>query len=191
VSGGITDNEASLFPQGGLSLVILANIILPQKDFLLTNSTPVKIISIDMQRIFTTVKSTNYIPAILARNIARKSNAFEALYVKQGFISECTTSNIFAFFKDTLCTPDSDLLQGITRSLILDFAKEKFKIDLSPISYARLLEADEVFITSSGKGILPVNQIDNHKIGNGKPGQRTQVLKEMFFQRVGVNQAAL
>jgi len=190
VSGGVTDNEASIFPQGALSLVIIANPILPKLDPIL-NSISVKIISVDINRILTTVKTTNYIPAILARKIARKSNAVEALYVNQGMISECTTSNIFAFYKDTLCTPDSNLLLGITRSLILDFAKEKFKLELGPISYSRLLEADEVFITSAGKGILPVIQIDNHKVGNGKPGQRTQVIKEMFYKRVGLNLASL
>jgi len=143
----------------------------------------VKIISVDMNRVFITAKTTNYITALMARNIAQKANAFEALYVNQGMISECTTSNIFAFYKDKLCTPDTNILLGITRHLILDIAKEKFEVEIGPLSFEKLLMADEVFITSAGKVVLPVVQIDDHKVGNGKPGPRAQIINEMLLKR--------
>lgn len=106
-------------------------------------------------------------------------------------ISECTTSNVFAFYKDKLCTTESNVLLGITRGLILDFVQEKFPVEIGPISYARLLEADEVFITSASKLVYPVVQIDNHKVGNGKPGRRTQIIQELLNKRLGKSLANL
>jgi len=182
VTGGKSDAERFfLVATGKPSLIILALPVSQLEPKIDLNG--VKIISIDMNRVFITAKTTNYITALMAKKIAQKADAFEALYVNQGMISECTTSNIFAFYKDKLCTPDTNILLGITRHLILGLAKEKFEVEIGPMSYEKLLKADEVFITSAGKILLPVVQIDNHKVGNGKPGPRAQIINEMLLKR--------
>jgi len=184
-TGGKVDMNNMIFPENKekSSLILIMNKITSTaaEKF----SMGVKIISVDYPRAFTTAKTTNYITAILAKKMAEQENAFEAVYVRHGLVSECSTSNIFAFFNNQLYTPDVDILEGITRALILELAKQKFQIIIGPITYGRLLEADEVFISSATKEILPVVQIDNHKIGKGKPGPNTTILKQMLDQKFG------
>jgi len=124
VSGGELDMDTAIFPKdrNKPSVIMLAEPVrkLSNSDNFLKG---VKLISVDYNRTFTTVKTTNYITAILAKYQARDAKAFETLYVRNGFVSECPTSNIFAFFGDNLVTPEIDVLSGITRQLILELAK--------------------------------------------------------------------
>mgnify|MGYP005851397245 CR=1 FL=1 len=90
---------------------------------------------------------------------------------------EGTTSNLFAFFGQTLVTPPSNgILKGITRQLILSLATDLFQIEKKPVLLDQLLTADEVFITGTNKGVVPVIQIDDTLISSGKPGKNTRKL---------------
>ena len=127
------------------------------------------------------VKSLAYIGAIMAMKEAAQQGAVEALYrTKDGFVTECTRSNFFVFEGDTLITPQDDVLDGITRRVVLDLAKEQFDVQLRPLPYADLAAVDETFITSSTKEVLPVVEIDGVTIGGGVPGRRTRELMTRF-----------
>ncbi len=137
----------------------------------------VKVITDFQQRIVPAAKSTSYIPAALALNRAKKQGAVEALYIdRNNNVLEATTSNVFAFFHNTLATPNQGILQGITRNLVLSLAHEKFSVEERDISLTELLTAQEVFITGTNKGIVPVVQIDETIIGNAQPGPNTRKL---------------
>lgn len=137
----------------------------------------VKIITIEYKREFTKYKLGNYIEAIRNFNLLKRKNAFEILYVHKNYVYECSRSNIFCFNKNNLITPD-DVLEGITRKFILKLARKKFNVFIKPLKLKDLLKSDEVFITSTIIEILPVVQIDNYKIKNGKVGYRTKILME-------------
>ena len=135
----------------------------------------VKIITISAKRDIPSAKSISYIRATLALKQAYTEQAVEALYVnKDNFVTECTTSNLFAFINDSLVTPEKDVLNGITRQVILSITKEKFKIEKRQIHLHELFKADEVFITGTNKGIVPVVKIDKKIINTGKVGERTK-----------------
>ncbi len=139
----------------------------------------VKVITEFQERTLPKAKSTSYIPAALALKRAREQDAMEAIYIdRNNNALEATTSNLFAFFKDTLATPAQGILHGITRNLVLSLAKEKedFSVEERNISLPELLTAQEVFITGTNKGIVPVVQIDKTLIGSGQPGPHTQTL---------------
>lgn len=138
----------------------------------------VKVITLVQERPLAGAKVTAYIPATLALNQAKAAGATEVIYIDRNHNAlEGTTSNLFAFFGNTLVTPPADgILKGITRKVILSLAKERFEVQESPILLEKLLTADEVFITGTNKGIVPVVKIDDTPIHDGKPGPGTRAL---------------
>ncbi|MEX1298678.1 MAG: aminotransferase class IV [Desulfotignum sp.] len=138
----------------------------------------IKVITLVQERPLAGAKVTAYIPATMALNQAKAFGATEVIYIDRNHNAlEGTTSNLFAFFGDTLVTPPADgILKGITRKVILSLAGDRFEISESPIPLEKLLTADEVFITGTNKGVVPVVKIDDTPIGNGRPGPNTLTL---------------
>ncbi len=122
----------------------------------------------------TGAKVGNYLVAVLAMRQAKPANANEALIVNsEGKVVEGATSNLFARYGHELITPpeSAGILPGITRQLVLEVA-ERLKISVSyrcPI-LSELLGADEIFITSSVREILPIVKLDGRTVGDGRPG---------------------
>ncbi|AFZ31283.1 D-amino-acid transaminase [Gloeocapsa sp. PCC 7428] len=147
----------------------------------------VKVITVQTQRFIPGAKSLNYISAIMALQQAKQVNAVEALYVNQHHVLEGTTTNLFVFRDHKLITPKENILHGITREVVLELAKNKFEIVEQPIYYSDLNRCDEAFITATNKEIMPVTQIDDLQISNGKPGENTQHLMHLFhnYTRLG------
>ncbi len=137
----------------------------------------VKIISWEVERPIPGAKSIDYISASLALKKAAAQGAVEALYIdRNGLALECTTANIFAFVGGTLTTPGRGILSGVTRKVVLQLAERLFPIDIRDVSRAQLVAADEVFITGTSKGLVPVVRIDEATIGDGRPGKNTRRL---------------
>ena len=138
----------------------------------------VKVITLVQERPLAGAKVTAYIPAAMALNQARAAGAVEVIYIDRLHNAlEGTTSNLFAFFGDTLVTPPADgILKGITRKVILSLAGDRFDISETPLPLETLLTAGEVFITGTNKGVVPVVKIDDTPIGDGRPGPNTRVL---------------
>lgn len=137
----------------------------------------VGIVTVEVERYKPGAKSINYIPATIALKAARKKGAIEAVYIdREGFVLEGTTSNIFAFFKGRLVTPGRGILSGVTRQVVLDIAKDLYDVDIRDLSLEEMLAADEVFITGTNKGLVPVVQVDGRTIGNGRPGEQVKAV---------------
>jgi branched-chain amino acid aminotransferase len=148
------------------------------------------LVTVDLARFMPTVKSLNYISAIMGQKKARAAGAVEALFrTPAGEVVECTTSNLFVVHGAHLFTPEADVLPGITRQVVLDLAEDHFAVVKRPIRYVELATAGEVFITSTTKEIMPIVRIDDLTIGNGRPGPSTQRLHALF--RSYVNRLAV
>lgn len=177
VTGGPSSDFMT--PSGTPRLLVLVSPVpkLPEKWY----TDGVKIISWEIERPIPGAKSIDYISASLALKKAAAEGAVESLYIdRNGLALECTTSNIFAFFGGRLATPGRGILSGVTRKVVLTLAEELFPIDIRDISRDELLSADEVFITGTSKGLVPVVQVDDGIIGDGRPGRRTrQLMAEM------------
>ena len=109
-------------------------------------------------------KHANYLNAILAYDEAVRAGADEALMLDANErIGECSTANIFFVRKSCVCTPSlsAGILGGITRALVLDLASGAgLEIDQSLFEMDALLDAEEVFVTSSVMGVCPVQSVD-------------------------------
>ena len=139
------------------------------------------------------VKSGSYLASVLALREARTRGAFEALLrAADGTWSEATTSNLFVVRDGVLHTPGlaDHILPGITRALVLALAGEEGIVaSLGPVDDLALLGADELFLTSSIKEVLPVVSVDGRPVGSGRPGPVTQRLAAAFGSAVAVLQA--
>jgi len=162
-------------PQGNPRMIVMVTDLkkLPESWY----RDGIKVITYPLERSLPDAKVISYIPAALALKKAKETQAVEAVYVNRKMEAlEGTTSNLFAFFKDILVTPKDGILKGITRQAVLALAEKFYAPEEAPISMDHLLTADEVFISGTSKGIVPVIQIDNAIIGDGKPGTRTKNL---------------
>jgi branched-chain amino acid aminotransferase len=175
VTGG--SSHDFMTPSGPPRLLVLVSPIPKLPETWYTDG--VKIISWEVERPIPGAKSIDYISASLALKKAAAEGAIEALYIdRNGLALECTTSNIFAFKGDTLITPGRGILSGVTRKVVLQLADGLFPIDIRDISRQELVTTDEVFITGTSKGLVPVIRIDADIIGDGRPGKKTRRLME-------------
>ncbi len=114
-------------------------------------------------------KSGNYLNNVMAMAAAKNYGADDAVMINsKNEITEGTTFNIYAVIGGSLLTPDvkSGLLKGITRQKVLEICEEEsIPIQVTSFTPEKLLSADEVFITSSTRGIMPVGRINDHKYG--------------------------
>ncbi len=181
VTGG--ESEDSIQPIGKPMLAVLISEL--QERDMQRFAQGYKLITTTFQRTAPEAKTTNYLVAIRALKEAVRRNATDALFVnEQGHVLEATRSNFFIFRGDKLVTPGTGILLGITRNVVLQLARGHFPIEERPILLGELAQADEAFITSSSKEIMPVVQIDDVTIGKGMPGPRTYELEQRFIELV-------
>jgi len=139
-----------------------------------------KLVTFEYQRELPHVKTTNYLNSIRLDPLKREKGAFNMLYYYQNRVTECPRDNFFIFVGDTLITPKDDVLQGITRKHILRLSREHFSVEEREVSLQESSSADEAFTTSTSKGVIPIVQIDDHKIGRGSVGERTKTIMGLF-----------
>lgn len=130
------------------------------------------------------IKSLNYLNNILAKMEAIGVGLSESLMLdKNGFLTECTSENIFLIKKGVIYTPTSvvGILEGVTRSVVMELAgKEKVDVQMAFLTPHDLYTADEAFVTGTGAEVLPVVEVDGRKIGDGRVGSMTRLLLKRF-----------
>jgi len=134
------------------------------------------------------VKSLNFLTYIIARFEAKDMGYDEAILTNtKGDVAEAATSNIFLVKNGAVITPSllSGILPGITRAMVIRIAiKLGLPVREKAVSYKDLLSADEVFLTNSLAEILPVTRIGPKRIGSGKPGEVTKLLRISYQKEV-------
>ncbi|VAW93872.1 D-alanine aminotransferase [hydrothermal vent metagenome] len=137
----------------------------------------------DIRWQYCNIKAITLLPNILLKQTAIDEDAQEAILVRNGEVTEGSASNIFVVIDGVIKTPpkSSRLLAGITRDLIVELAnKNNIKCIESNFSQTDLSSADEIWLTSSTKEVLPIVKLNNEIIGNGKPGPISQKMYKIF-----------
>lgn len=133
------------------------------------------------QRFMPHAKTINYITAVTLQKTRKDWGAAEILYHARGNMLECATSNAFIVNGGTIITPREDILHGITRLVALKLAREAgYPVEERSVTLDELFAADEAFITSSFKDIVPIVSVDGKMIGSGAPGPVTRDLMARF-----------
>ena len=132
------------------------------------------------------IKSLNYLNNILAKIEAINAGCIEAIMLNaEGFVAECTGDNIFMMKGGRLLTPPfaAGALQGITRGVVLDIARE-MGVEVAEPNLTRydLFNSDECFITGTAAEVVPVVKIDGRPVANGRPGKKTKKFMAAYHQ---------
>ena len=101
---------------------------------------------------------------------------------RNGNLTEGPGFNIFALVHGTLLTPDAGVLDGITRRTVLELAERAgIRARECPLPAAALERAEEVFLTSTAGGVMPVVSVNGSRLGDGRPGSVTRRLRELYW----------
>ena len=180
LTGGYGDTAAQL--KSPNFLVIAESLSLfSEKEY----KVGVSVMTNKFQRELPQTKSLNYLHAMRLEPEKKQKGVFDILYHWSHGVTECPRGNFFIFKDDTLITPKEHVLLGITRKVVLQQAKERFKTEEREIRIEELHAADEAFITSTSKRIIPVVRVDDKTIGDGMVGANTIQLIEDFDRYVG------
>jgi branched-chain amino acid aminotransferase len=130
------------------------------------------------------IKSNNLLNNALAAQEAYRRGAFEGIMRNyRGELAECTTANLFIVKDGVALTPpiDAGLLAGITREFLFEVGPANgIDVQERVLRDDDLFDADEAFLTSSTRELLPITTVDDRKIGAGKPGPVTDALLTAF-----------
>lgn len=133
------------------------------------------------------IKSVSLLPNTMLFNKAVEAGAGECVLIRDGFVTEATHSSVLGVKNGVVITrPLSDLiLPGITRKVILEICAEKnIPVEERSFSEKELFEMDELIIAGTGSEVTPAIQINDKKVGTGKPGKITQLIQQRFFELV-------
>jgi branched-chain amino acid aminotransferase len=176
-TGGVSSDGVTPEGKGILMVMVTPRHIPPEWWY----NKGTKIVTVDFERFMPEAKSTNYINAIYALQMAKKQGGVEALYVdSHNRILECTTSNFFFFKAGKLVTSYQDILPGVTRNVILEIAGNHFEIETRDIDRSEINQMEEAFITASNKEVAPVVMINDLQIGDGQVGENTKKIMQIF-----------
>ena len=135
-------------------------------------------------------KTGNLLRSVLAMREAKAAGAFEAITLtSDGRISDGITSNIYLIQDSTLLTPshESGILEGITRGVVLDLAKRaQLTVVEGVLDRGEIEKSNELFLTSSTRGVVPIVRIAGKPVGSGVPGPVTRRLMEDYRREVDV-----
>ena len=133
------------------------------------------------------IKTTQLLAQSLAKTYAIQKGVDDSLLVQDGFINECSSSNVFIISEKNIITPNlsNDILGGITRSSLIKFCKKNnIEIKEQKISVDDMMGAQEVFLTSSTGFVLPVIDIDGRQVGNGLVGDRVKEIQRIYIELI-------
>ncbi len=131
------------------------------------------------------IKSTNLLANVMLSMQTESRGCHEAIMIHEGYVTEGASSNLFIVTEGCLSTPplDNKILGGITRKVVMEIAL-RLKVDCKEkaLTRADLLDADEIWLTSSTRNIVPVTRVDEQQIGDGTPGDLWREFSAVLMQ---------
>jgi branched-chain amino acid aminotransferase len=190
VTRGIGDlsYDPAATPEPSIVVIVKPHVDLPPD--VMTNG--VTVVLVDVVRnhpgsVSPLIKSNNLLNSALAMQEAVRRGAFEGVMRNyRGELAECSTANIFAVRNGVVLTPpiDSGLLPGITREYLLEIGPEAgVPVREQVLRDEDLLGADESFLSSTTRELVPIVRVNDHVIGSGRPGPVTATLLDVLRRK--------
>lgn len=160
-------------------VVLVRRLVLPPPE---AYERGVAVVTFSSRRHFPGLKTTQYLPGYAGFRLAEEAGAAEALYVdERGNVTEGITSNVTAVFGDTAVHPAEDHLPGLTQRRLKELsAPLGLAWEARSLTPEDLVRADEVWITSAIRELLPVVSVDGRPVGAGKPGRWARKLGPLY-----------
>lgn len=129
------------------------------------------------------IKTVGLLGNVLAKQEAIEAGAYEAIFIRDGYVTDGTATNVFAVLDGMVTTPPRSnyILHGITRAVVLELcAAEGLPHAEEPITEAQLHAAAEIFVTGTNTEIMPIVRLNGQAVGDGRPGPLTRQLIAAF-----------
>jgi D-alanine transaminase len=133
------------------------------------------------------IKTLNLLGAVLVKQYAKDAGAQESILHRDGIVTECSAANLFAVKDGALYTHPANnlILHGITRQTVIDLAKKNgIRVQEEAFDTEFLMQADELFLSSTTAEIMPIISVDGKAIGNGQAGPVVQKLQALFEEHI-------
>ena len=147
----------------------------------------VSLITAEYQREMPEAKHIDYVMSLRLLPQMKAKGALDVLYYRNRHIYETSRCNFFLVKNQTLITPASGMLHGITRNNVLKLAKDLCRVEERNVAIEEIRDADEAFITCTTRNVMPVTKIDETVIGNGQVGNVTALLGEKYNELLALN----
>ncbi len=134
------------------------------------------------------IKTVMLLAPVLGKQEAHEKGAHEAWMVEDGFVTEGTSSNAYIVKGGKVITRglSNSILAGCTRRALFRLAAEHgVEIEERKFTAEEAYAADEAFLTSASQFVMPITEIDGHRIGGGQPGPVVRKLRELVFEGGG------
>jgi len=129
-------------------------------------------------------KTTNYVTMIRNRPRTQEAGALDLLYHDGERVSEAASASVYFVRDGTILAPSDGVLRGTIGSFVLDLARQRYRVVLRDITLEDALTADEAFLTSTTRGIVPIVEIDDTPLGDGTVGAVTLDLMGRYHEAV-------
>ena len=133
------------------------------------------------------VKTTQLLPNVMAKQEAFEHDCLDAIFVRDGMITETSHANVVAIIKGTLWTHpiDGSVLPGVTRDVVLELAKKNgVPVREEAMTVDAFRKADEVFLVGTLSDVMPIVKVDGKQVGDGKPGPVSLKLFKALRERL-------
>jgi len=133
------------------------------------------------------IKATSLLANVIYRSEAKHQEVFETILFENGFITEGAVSNVFCCIDNKILTPPltENILPGVTRKVILELVQNmSLEYEETKITVDSFLSADEIWVTNSTKGVIPIIELDGKKIGSGLPGEKYLQISKAFISKL-------
>ncbi len=186
ISRGVSPRN-HLFPQNAkdLSFVAYTNVV-DRPAGNMENGVKARTVA-DIRWLKCDVKSLNLLGNILAKQEAFEGGCFEAILHRDGIVTEGSSSNICIVKDDVIKTHPADnlILNGIVRQVMIKLCEGNgIKVSEESFTIDELMDADELFMTSTTSEITPIIEVDGREISDGKPGELTRKLQALYDQEI-------
>ena len=189
VTRGVAKRDHS-FPKDAVPTVFMMSnpLVTPPKEVVRNGAIAVS--AQDNRWLRCDIKSISLIGNCLLRQLSAETGAAETILFRDGKLTEASASNVFAVKRGVILSPakSSLILPGITYDVVVELARANgMSIELRDVAEAEVRGADELWVTSSSKEVLPIVALDGAPIGDGRPGTvfaRMYQLYQEFKQKV-------
>ena len=188
ITRGVADKRDHAFPDPPVAPTVFltsAPIPVPAADSLHQTRGAAAITLADTRWARCDIKSISLLPNILLRQQAVASGAVEAVLLREGLVTEGAASNVFTVHNGEVSTPphSARILGGITRDLVVELCREHgIPVVEREIPEARLHDADEIWVSSSTKDVVPITRLNDRPVGDGRPGATWKTLSRHYIQ---------
>lgn len=144
--------------------------------------TGAKLLTREHHREFPEAKTTNYITWVHSHPSIEEAGALDVLYYADGIISEAATASFYVVHDGRVHAPREGVLWGTVGTRVLELAEQHYPVVYRDIGIDEAFKADEAFLTSSVRGIVPITQLDDQPIGEGAVGPVTRHLMALYSE---------